>query len=121
VRLTGGPFADPLPAGVFDFSSEVPPYGDRFTPHVSVDGNAKRELTRRTTKRACSLPRTIMPPRWACQTARASVSPKTGFTSTSSLTSCWYRWSRAVQQCSYATLPPDQSARMTQERLTRVL
>jgi uncharacterized protein (TIGR03089 family) len=41
LRPLGGRFAQPPPAGVLDYAVEVPQYGDRFTPYVPVDGNAK--------------------------------------------------------------------------------
>jgi uncharacterized protein (TIGR03089 family) len=41
LRPLGAPFREPLPAGVMDYAVEVPQYGDRFTPYVPVDGNAK--------------------------------------------------------------------------------
>ncbi|SDS51470.1 TIGR03089 family protein [Actinopolymorpha singaporensis] len=37
LRPLGGPFTEPLPAGVLDYGAEVPGYADQFTAYVPVD------------------------------------------------------------------------------------
>ncbi|MEQ7010071.1 TIGR03089 family protein [Actinopolymorpha sp. B17G11] len=40
LRPLGGPFTDPLPAGVWDYGAEVASYADEFHPYVPVDPDA---------------------------------------------------------------------------------
>ncbi len=45
LRPLGGPFTEPLPAGVLDYGAEVLAYGDAFVPYTPPDGNAPALLT----------------------------------------------------------------------------
>jgi uncharacterized protein (TIGR03089 family) len=44
LRPLGGPFTDPLQAGVWDFGAEVSSYADEFRPYVPVESDAPAAL-----------------------------------------------------------------------------